>query len=538
VAESASVQRFVPVDRPRVVVAADGTLAAIHERARIVVTDVPGCTEVADIGIDGDAQDSDVAWVGTPPRLLVLSHYAAHSTVHLVDPLGPRTIAELRLESAMRLRASVGNHALVIGATGAAVLTATDRGVTPHPFPTRAVPATAGTAGAQFVVALPGTIEEWDPQSRLPKRRLKLPRPAQITAVGGSDRVVWMTTQQAPARVEVIPLVNRGQPKVHELPEPIAHVASHPRSDLIACIGASTGRVWVIDLDGQAGQRLVDPEGIDHVDGVDLVVGRAAGVIAAQAGRPIAMVALESTQAALPTTPGTPPRPMPDWTAPMRSLEQVRTWRDELAAWATARQATQQASMHHASTAVPEAPPIDAMVSRYDLTPALGPVLALLYAAHLNGAPGAAPIDVARLAGWPEALGRGELADKQLAIYRDSRVHLVPHVQRALDELAPRTGTIVGVPGAVSLLGPCAIVAAGPLLIIADTCVSSIGGAILAAHDGADLRELVCEARAYGAAAMVRASGAAVDHIPSDQPIILVTDDERTADRLGVPRLT
>ena len=101
----------------------------------------------------------------------------------------------------------------------------------------------------RFVVALAGAIEEWDPQSRLPKRRLKLPRPAQITRVGGSDRVVWMTTEQDPARIDVIPLVNRGQTKVHELAEPIGHVASHPRSDLIACIGATSGRVYRYDFD-------------------------------------------------------------------------------------------------------------------------------------------------------------------------------------------------------------------------------------------------------------------------------------------------
>jgi hypothetical protein len=31
-----------------------------------------------------------------------------------------------------------------------------------------------------------------------------------ITAVGGSDRVVWMTTQQDPTRLDVFALVNRG----------------------------------------------------------------------------------------------------------------------------------------------------------------------------------------------------------------------------------------------------------------------------------------------------------------------------------------
>ena len=113
VAQSASA-RFAPADRPRLAVAADGTLAAIQERTRIVVTEVPSCAQFAELGIDPDATDVDVAWVGTPPRLLVLSRYATASTLHLVDPFGPRTIAEMRIDSTMALRAAVGNHALAI----------------------------------------------------------------------------------------------------------------------------------------------------------------------------------------------------------------------------------------------------------------------------------------------------------------------------------------------------------------------------------------------------------------------------------------
>src|SRR5204862_3951192 len=100
-----------------------------------------------------------------------------------------------------------------------------------HAFPARAVPVAAGAAGNQLLVAIEGApagwIEEWDPQARMPKRRLKLPGPAEVSAVGGSDRVVWWTTRAQPQRIDVLALVNRGQPKHHELPEPIAHVAAH-----------------------------------------------------------------------------------------------------------------------------------------------------------------------------------------------------------------------------------------------------------------------------------------------------------------------
>lgn len=285
-----------PLDRPRLCVSADGALAAVVERARVVVVELATGTTVSEIAADTLAEDFEVAWLGTPPRLLVLARHDAHSTAHLVDVQESRSIAEIRLQTPMRLFTAVGAHALVIGAQSAAVLTAGESHVTPYQFPTRTRPNVAGAAAAQFVVALPGVIEEWDPHSRMPKRRLRMPRPVTISALGGSDRVVWMVAQQDPSRIEVLPLINRGQPKVHDLPEPIAAVTGHPRSDVIACIGAETGRLYVIDLDGRTRLRVVAPHGLDHVEAAALVVGRTLGLLAAQQGRPIVVVPLDGRE--------------------------------------------------------------------------------------------------------------------------------------------------------------------------------------------------------------------------------------------------
>jgi len=105
--------RFTPEARPKLAIASDGTLAAVLEPTRIHVLELPGCTPFAEVGIDPDAGGSEVAWIGAPPRLLVLSRYAAHSALHLIDPHGPRPIAEIRLEAPMKLAATgaarVGN---------------------------------------------------------------------------------------------------------------------------------------------------------------------------------------------------------------------------------------------------------------------------------------------------------------------------------------------------------------------------------------------------------------------------------------------
>jgi hypothetical protein len=645
---------FSPIESPRIAVTGDSAIAAIHEASRVTILELPSGEPFVEIGVDPEAVASDIAWVGSQ-RLLVLSRYAAHSTVHLIDPYGPVTLAEIRLESPMRLFAAVGASALVVGAVGAVVVTATETHLLPYPVPTRVVPLSAGAAPTQFLVAHAGSIEEWDAQSRTPRRRLRLPRAAAITAVGGSERLVWLTTQQAPARIDVIPLVNRGQPRAHDLPEPIERISSHPRSDLIACIGTDSGRVYVIDLDGRTPLRTIEPPGLERVESVGLILGRAAGVLAAQAGRPIAFVPFDG-RAAEPDPPAAPPSPVDDdeseasvdlaepadaaraappsvppvdpvqrvraaspqadrfahiaraaispivqppiartfsapspppaRPAPVSALfrqaaapatrpassvsdrfsawrDQVRqdqprddaapitlqvpqvppappappaplealSWRDEVVAWSRAWAAGA------ADPGAPTVDEIDAVITRFDLGAHLYPVLVLLYAAHLCGATGVAPVDVARVLGtWDEALGRGELAERGVAAYARSRVALSPPILRVLDELPPLTGTLIGEPGAVALLGPCVVVAGDePLAAIAQRCLARVGGAILAAHDSPDRAALYLEARARGAAPMLRAT-ASLDALPGEPAIFVV--DEPLADRAGLPRLT
>jgi hypothetical protein len=207
-------------------------------------------------------------------------------------------------------------------------------------------------------------------------------------------------------------------------------------------------------------------------------------------------------------------------------------WREDAVAWAQAALAELDDVEAPAST------PCGALVSRFELSAELQPALALLYGVHLLGIGGAAPVLLARmLGGWDEALGRGELAARGVVEVRDSRLHLSAPVLRVLDELSPLTGTLVGTAGPVSLLGPCTVVSTSPLAIVAEACAPTIGGAILAGHAGIDPRELVREARAYGAAPMLRVAVNALERVPTDEPIILVVDSDAMADQLGLPRL-
>ncbi|MBA2544762.1 MAG: hypothetical protein H0V17_34275, partial [Deltaproteobacteria bacterium] len=323
---------FAPVAAPRIAVSRDGSHAVIVDGARAIAVRIEDLEPICELPIVSGAE---VTWMSASLRLLIVASMETHTELLLMNPFGTddvRRVAEIRLETAMRLGASNGTHALLLGLRGAAVLGVAESGsasaqaMTPYQFLARTLPTVVGVAGTQFVVALPGTIEEWDPASRMPKRRLRLPRAAPITSLGGSDRVIWMTTQSEPARLDVLPIVNRGQPKAHELPEPIRSVHGHPHTDAVICIGADSGRVYAIDLDGRARLRTLALPGIDRADAAALVVRHGVlSVIAAQAGRPLATAAIERREAeqiasssALPAIPksspiriepGIPPRP-------------------------------------------------------------------------------------------------------------------------------------------------------------------------------------------------------------------------------------
>jgi len=220
-------------------------------------------------------------------------------------------------------------------------------------------------------------------------------------------------------------------------------------------------------------------------------------------------------------------------TAALPWIDPRPSWRDELVTWARAVAAGSVGRGAPASVA------IEAIAARFELAPQLVPALALLYGAHLGGERGAAPFDVARVLGrrWDEALGTGQLAARGLARYADSRVLLAGPIQRALDELPVTTGTMVGEPGMVALLGPCVVVSPdAPLAVLAERHLAAVGGAILAAFDDIDPGELLIEARARGAAPMLRIGPADILELGTDPAVLVVTDDA-IADQLGVPKL-
>jgi hypothetical protein len=274
---------------PRLSVSADGALIAHVEDFHIALLDGESLTGVGEIGIDPDAEGCDVALCGEPLRLVVLSRYASNARLHVIDPVGstgPTAVGELALRAPMRLAAASGDHVWLQGGGGATLVDVAHRELVLSPLALRApVSAVGAHVSGRFVVSTGGLIEEWDAENRAPARRFRLARPLPAQFVGGGARQVWKIPADGD-RVDIVPLVNVGQPTRIELPEPPVRVAADASHEAIVILGARTGTAYLIDLTGKT-----PPAPIEGADGTDLAwLGPNQAIVVASVGSAVEVV--------------------------------------------------------------------------------------------------------------------------------------------------------------------------------------------------------------------------------------------------------
>lgn len=642
---------FAPVNPRAVVAAPDGSWIAVVDATGTTILD-PVTAAVHKTFLDASA-DFDVAWAGNPSRLLLVGRVRGATLVQLLDVTAPtpRELGHVHFAEPLRVLATGALHALLVGERGARVAAATNDRLDVGEFPAKSVPTAAGAFGPHHaIVAVNGALEEWDLHARQSRRRFRLPRPAPVRMVGGSERVLWTVSDADPTRVEIFPLVQRGQPKVHELPEPIAAISGHPRVELLVWIGAASGQARLLDLDGKGrGRELGEPGqkacalvggsqisavlaapdaflAIEVLDTRGLEPRRTSGIVSVlDPTAPADADALADTPEVLPTWPaigeldplatadapavtppvrdddalaaaaartaraaatsarvdraaaiaagqvdravsaadriaaigatlgsgtpasahdlaqrlaasagvsavadearrGPPPPSTVRQTPPSSPRSISRAWRETLVDWT-------RTALTSAPPPAPMNSPIDPLVARLGLPAALAPGIALLYGAHLLGHDGIAAADLARaLKGWDEALGNGVLAASGVAQWRRSRVRLAPVIRDALDDRPARSGTIVGTPGTESsLITPCAVrIGSGRAADAAPVLVERAGGAYFVPSDGADRADVLLEARARGAIALVPADA------PADAGTARVIGPDADAGNLAV----
>ena len=571
----------------RLAVSPDGSLIAHLEPDRISVLDGEALTVVAEIGIDPEAEDVDVALCGDPLRLVVLSRYPASARLHMIDPRGPAAVGELPVRPQSRLLAAAGDHVWLQTPSGATTIDVIQREPVLYPLALRAPVAAVGTfASGRFVASTGGVLEEWDPETRAPARRFRLSRPLTALFVGGGARLAWLIPPDGD-RIELVPLLGQSQPTRIELPEVMARVAAHPAHEALAAIGAASGKGWVIDLTGRKppvelegvratdvawlGSRaslvVVSASGVEVVPASGKVRGAVAEVEPAAPVRATPRVLSAPVPAAAPTgssgttTTSVPGARMiggaPAASAPVAGKatawrERVRSaprpleagwehdeaepgWRDQLASWARA-----VLERTPVDSPEPEDGPAVTVAKRLGLGGDAAEALWLVYGAHLNGVDGVSAMDLAHLIGrrWPEVLGQGQLAASGALVWRRSRVRLAPAVRAALDE-APASGVWLASEAAAPD-GAVAVIARadGDLATIARWIAPQVGPLLVS---GGALAGRVLAARARGGLAVVRwpaagAAAAATGGATEAAPVaLLVVVDEAAARAAGAP---
>jgi hypothetical protein len=530
-------------DDLRVLVSRDGALACLIEPRQILVTSLPTLARLAEVGL---AEDTDVAIAGD-----YLVALARSGTLHVVDPdarEGPEKVGELLLEAGSRILACSGEHVLVqVGSSGAAFV-AVARQPTLWRLPSRTAVGAGGAAAAadHFILVVGGVLEEWSAVSRSPLRRFRLDKPVAARFVGGGARHVWFVAEADLDHVVALPLAGAGRPQQIELPEPATRVAGDPSGLSLAIVGERTGAVTLVQLAERTATAL-------HAGRVGDIAWRGAHTLVCTAESMIELVDIARPSAGNgqrePLVEAVDPRVAPALSTHERlaawkervsrgepeeqaDLEvvipgpsvvheapvvTVHEWRDAIAAWTRRTLAGSRGE-----------PPLLAAGPLYDVGHRLeisaedAPFLWLVYGARLCGLDGLAPADLvnATPGRWNEALGRGRLAATGAFAWRRARVHLVPEIAAALDELPPRWGTIaasavvaertaaVVVPPDVDLeeIGAWAAPHLGPLLVPSQRGL---------AHP----HRLALEARARGLALLVRAA-----EVPRQLAVIVVDD--------------
>jgi hypothetical protein len=525
----------------------------------VSVIGLPSLDRLAEIGI---AEGSEIAIVRD--RVIVLGR---DGVLHVVDPVGkegPEKVGELQLDANSRILAVSGEHMIVALAGGAGVVSLAANPVLWR-LPSRLAIGAAGPAVAadHFILAVGGALEEWSAITRSPLRRFRLEKPVAARLCGGGARHVWFAPEGELDAIVTIPMVGAARPTHIALGEPATRVAVDPTGAFVAALGSQSGALAIAGLGERSTAQL-------HPGKIDSFAWRGASSIVYTTGTVVEVVDVARASGAAPA----PPVNGEHAEEPAVPLERTMSTAERLAAWKdrAARKDVEAASEFEVVTtraseydgeSVPihewrdvvanwtrrqlsgarGEPPLLAAGPLYDVGLRLGisvedaPFLWLVYGARLCGIDGVPPVELVPLTDqrWEGALGRGRLAATGAFAWRRSRVHLVPEIIAALDEVPPLYGSIatsaVAAERTVALVAPPEI----DLGAIAAWAAPHVGSLLVPNARG--LRapgRLMLEARARGLVPLLPAQRLPRRELPST-PAALVFEQAAAALELRVP---
>ena len=499
-----------------IVTSPDGQWAAVR-RDRVIALHAGGAGAV--VGrLELTSDDAELAMVGPPNVLAVVTRGAERTTLTLHQPPFLEQVATLELEPAARLVAVTGTRLVlaVPGAKQVAVVRAAGRALTSQTLDLGApLELAVGLDKNQVLFSLPRKLEVWDAVSGRPLLRPQLQLPPPPRAIGAAAGHLWATR---PGSDEVyVYRLSDGRPFRHYVGAPVEDVVCNPASPVIVLV-TQRGLVRLqcyahslLLLDAapwEAGTVLAQLAVGEDISLIGVPIDDADGepwrLAIGGTGAPAATT--EPSDAAT-TTGATAADKLRALRAGGGSVESggIATtsataragWRDTLVSYGNelARGIDAELPVVAVDTELGE------LSHRLALaTPARRALLAL-YALHLVGEPRLAIAKLARALGdWSEPLGQGELATLGLAERADGRVALRAAVTNLLDGAPPLAIRLVGGPPTTPRAGLCRVTRDGRSDAAIETSLASQLGRI-AVIEG-ELASAIVEARICGATAL------------------------------------
>ena len=421
----------------------DAQWAAARDGKTVVLLAGGAAPPVGQLELPND--DCDIALVGPPNVLAVVSRHPARVTLH--EPPYLEAVASLDLEVPARLAATIGPRLVLVDAEGKNVLVVRTQGralSVQKIDPGSPIELAVGLERNQVLLALLKKLEVWDAVSGRPLLRPQLALPPPPRTVGAAQGHLWATR---PNSDEVfVYRLSDGRPFRHQVGAPVERVVCHPASPLIVLVTARglvrlhcfAHSLLLVDgapyTPGTPLALLVDGEDIALIGMPDAGEpwGIALGGHTAPAGDAAPASGLRAMRAPAIDGPSDPRAAAPAG---------ARGWRDALATFGTdlVRGVDGELPIVAVDSELGE------LAQRLGLSAAARRALVALYALYLVGEPA---VSIARLAkalgDWSEPLGQGDLAALALVDKTGGKVGLRRAVTELLDGAAPGAIRLVG----------------------------------------------------------------------------------------------
>ena len=520
----------------------DGLWAAVRRGRDVTLLERGAAPAVGQLTLD--SEDADVAMIGAPSALLVVSRAPKPEvTLHQTPDLD--ATARIDLPVPMRLAAVAGPRAVLLSLDGKRVLVVrtAQRALAASPIdPGAVVELAVGLERNQVLLALPKKLEVWDAVSARPLLRLQLQLPPPPRTVGNAQGHLWATR---PGSDEVfIYRLSDGRPFRHHAGAPVEEVISHPASPLLVLVTPRglvrlhcfAHSLTVIDCPWTPGTQLAQ---IGTGDDISLIGTSPeypgpwrvalAGTAVATAVEPAPVDRLREVRDRAAMAGG---EVLAEATGGVTT--RARGWRDPLATFGNelVRGESGESPLVAVDTELGE------LAHRLHLLPPARRALVALYALYLVGEP---MIPLARLAhvlgDWTEALGQGELQAFAMLRKKNGKVGLRRSVTEHLDGAAPRAIRIIGTAAPAARPGATRIARDGRSDAAIEAELAAQLGRI-GVLDGAAALGIV-EARLHGVSALALvAPRERPQPWPREAGLVVVADGEPPPWVAALPALT